>query len=129
MSEKHSIVEILEHYGGQVPAPRGGWQKMKCPFHDDSHASSTVNIEENVFNCFGCGVKGDTYSIIIEREGVGFREAIKIAEGITGQSHNTLRTVRTSSRRVSSNERNHLTRRSYSPPGSGRRTINRTRTI
>ena len=48
--EKHSIAPILEHYGGKTIPDRYGWQKIKCPFHDDSHASATVNLEENAFN-------------------------------------------------------------------------------
>lgn len=113
--EKHSIQSVLEHYGATVHE-RDGWVKLRCPFHDDGHASATVNVEENAFNCFGCGVKGDTYSIIMEQERVGFREAVKIAEGITGKSSTTLRASGAKSRSVSRNERDNLTRRAYSPP-------------
>jgi DNA primase len=113
--DKHSIQPILEHYGATV-REQYGWVKLRCPFHDDGHASATVNVEENAFNCFGCGVKGDTYSIIMEQEGVGFREAIKIAEGITGQSSTTLRASGAKSRSISRNEGHNLARRGYSPP-------------
>ena len=123
--EKHSILAVLEHYGGSVYRERNGWQKLKCPFHDDSHASATVNIEENAFNCFGCGIKGDTYKIIMEKEGIEFREAVKVAEGITGQSSSTLRKVHSGGRGVSSKSGNHLNRRAYSPPGLGRRASTR----
>jgi hypothetical protein len=34
---------------------------------------------------------GDVYSIIMKKEGVGYREAIKIAEGITGKSEQEVR--------------------------------------
>jgi DNA primase len=113
--EKHSIQSILEHYGATVHE-RDGWVKLRCPFHDDGHASATVNVEENAFNCFGCGVKGDTYSIIMEQERVGFREAVKIAEGITGKSSTTLRASGAKSRSISRNEGHNLARRGYSPP-------------
>jgi DNA primase len=122
--EKHSIQSILEHYGATV-RDREGWAKLRCPFHDDGHASATVNVEENAFNCFGCGVKGDTYSIIMEQERVGFREAVKIAEGITGKSSTTLRASGAKSRSVSRNERDNLTRRAYSPPRVRGRTSSR----
>lgn len=123
--EKHSILAVLEHYGGSVYRERNGWQKLKCPFHDDSHASATVNIEENAFNCFGCGIKGDTYKIIMEKEGIGFREAIKVAEGITGQSSSTLRKAHSRSGGLPGKTGNHLSRRAYSPPGLGRRASTR----
>lgn len=75
------ITAILEHYGARVPT-RTGWAKMKCPFHEDSHASAAVNLKEDIFKCHGCEYKGDGYAIIILKEGVKFREAVSIAQGI-----------------------------------------------
>ena len=96
--EKHSIKDVIEHYGGRVGTTRRtGWVKIRCPFHDDSHASATLNLDKNAFNCFACGMKGDTYSIIMQEEGVAFREAVAFAEGITGESNLPLSTKRSSS--------------------------------
>ena len=33
------------------------WQCL-CPYHDDSHPSFSINVENGVFICFACGVKG-----------------------------------------------------------------------
>jgi DNA primase len=79
--DKPSILAILEHYGARVPT-RKGWFSMRCPFHDDRHNSASANTDENVFCCFACQVKGDGYTLIMNKEGVGFREAIHIAQGI-----------------------------------------------
>ena len=79
--DKPSITAILEHYGAHVPTRRG-WFSMKCPFHDDSHASASANSDENAFCCFACQMKGDGYAIIMSKEGVQFSEAINIAKGI-----------------------------------------------
>ena len=81
MRDNPNIVGILEHYGATVPTRRG-WAKMKCPFHNDSHASSAVNTDENIFKCHGCTYKGNGYAIIMLKEGVSFHEAITIAQGI-----------------------------------------------
>ena len=121
---KHEIVPVLEHYGGYIHRDRYGWQKIRCPFHDDGHASATVNTDENAFNCFGCGIKGDTYSIIMQHEGVGFSEALKVAERITGTSSDSLRKEYRSSGRIFSESGNHLRRRAYSPPRLSRRSAN-----
>ena len=75
--DKPSIEEYLTYIGAAVPAMGSGWRKMKCPFHDDSHASAAVNYDINAFICHGCGVKGDTYSLIMYKEGGDYREAIK----------------------------------------------------
>ena len=88
--DKHPIGPVLEHYGGILPN-RQGWTKMRCPFHDDSHASAQVSLKDNAFICFGCGIKGDTYSLIMEQDGVGFFEAKQYAENITGTSITSVR--------------------------------------
>ena len=87
--ENPNITAILEHYGATVPT-RSGWAKMKCPFHNDSHASAAVNLQDNLFKCHGCQYKGSGYKIIMDKEGVSFREAISIAEGILNQSGQVL---------------------------------------
>lgn len=87
--EKPDITCILEHYGATVHARRG-WAKMKCPFHNDSHASAAVLIEENIFKCHGCQMKGDGYAIIMQKEGVNFNEAVDIAKRILNQSGKVL---------------------------------------
>jgi DNA primase len=42
------------------PSRSHGVNRMwKCPWHDDSTASLSVNVEEGMFYCFGCGKKGN----------------------------------------------------------------------
>ena len=89
MNESPDITTILEYYGAVVPT-RGGWAKLKCPFHDYSHASAAVNLKDNIFKCHGCQYKGDAYAIIMLKEGVGFREAIILAKRIFDQSGKVL---------------------------------------
>jgi DNA primase len=99
------IAAIIEHYGGRVRQSYNSWQKIKCPFHDDSHASAGISIADNIFVCHGCGVKGNAFNVIKIHEGVKYGEAIKIAEGITGESYQSLRGVPSIGRRVSSQAR------------------------
>ncbi|ANH49536.1 DNA primase [Freshwater phage uvFW-CGR-AMD-COM-C455] len=96
---KHKIKQILEHYGATVRSGRG-WVKCKCPFHDDRTASASVNEELNIFICFACQIKGDTYKIIMEREGKNYGEAITFAEGITGEKRSALSKEPSLGRRV-----------------------------
>jgi len=103
--ENPNITAILEHYGATVPT-RSGWAKMKCPFHNDSHASAAVNLQDNLFKCHGCQYKGSGYKIIMDKEGVGFREAISIAEGILNQSGQVLPRRTGRGGRVSGRSRN-----------------------
>jgi hypothetical protein len=85
--DKPSIEEYLNYIGADVPARGSGWRKMKCPFHIDTHASAAVNYDKNAFVCHGCGVKGDTYSLIMYKEGGDYREAVKFATSVLASSN------------------------------------------
>ena len=87
--EKPDITVILEHYGARVPT-RHGWFSMRCPFHEDRHNSASATRDENAFCCFACQIKGDGYAIIMQKEGVGFREAVDIAKRIFNESGKVL---------------------------------------
>ena len=99
------IDAIIRHYGGTLRENYQSWQKIKCPFHNDHHASAGVSVHDNIFVCHGCGIKGNGFNIIKEYEGVKFREAIKIAESITGESYKPLRKPPALGRRLSGEAR------------------------
>ena len=85
---------VLKHYGAYNVPQGNGWKNMRCPFHDDSHASAGVNHEEDAFNCLACEISGDIYNIIQKIEKVGFREAKSRAKEIIGESLKPVRTER-----------------------------------
>ena len=91
MTDKPSIEEYLNYIGAATPAMGSGWRKMKCPFHDDSHASAAVNYDKNAFVCHGCGVKGDTYSLIMDRERLNYREAVQFATSVLTSGNSEVR--------------------------------------
>lgn len=82
MIQPPDIEAVLTHYGAdRVPAARGdGWRAMRCPFHDDRHASASINRE--AFVCHSCGVKGDGLAIIQQQENCAFPDALRIAATI-----------------------------------------------
>ena len=89
--EKPSIEEYLHYIGADTPPIGGGWRKMKCPFHGDTHASAAVNYDKNAFICHGCGVKGDTYSLIMYKEGGDYREAVQFAASVLTTGNTEIR--------------------------------------
>jgi DNA primase len=124
--DKASIEEYLNYIGAAVPAMGSGWRKMKCPFHDDSHASAAVNYDVNVFICHGCGVKGDTYSLIMHKEGGSYREAIKFAASVLTASNTEIRQQDRTSKKLSRGSKSIGRRGKHLSSGSGRRTSSRT---
>lgn len=54
-----------------------GWQMVRCPFHDDTHASLSVNGTHGGFICHACGVKGSMIGFYMRWHGVDFKTAIQ----------------------------------------------------
>jgi DNA primase len=49
-----------------------------CPFHEERTPSFSVEPQEKLYHCFGCGVGGDVIKFVEEKEGVGFTEAVEL---------------------------------------------------
>ena len=48
----------------------------KCIFHNEKTASMKY-YKDNTFHCFGCNKNGDAIDIVMKRDGLSFREALK----------------------------------------------------
>ena len=59
--------------GDFISIDKGGF--APCPFHSEKTAS--FHATKNLWNCFGCGEKGDTIGFIMKRENLSFIKAIK----------------------------------------------------
>jgi DNA primase len=49
-----------------------------CPFHDERTPSFSVNAEEKLYYCFGCGEGGDAFKFVQQTEGLEFHEAVEL---------------------------------------------------
>jgi len=58
-----------------------------CPFHSERSGSFSVNAEEGLYYCFGCGVKGDAITFVREKEQLDFVGAV---EWLAGKASITL---------------------------------------
>ena len=99
------IVTVLKHYGANMNRT-SGQVNIRCPFHDDTHKSASFNTKENIFNCFACGMQGNSLQIIAHQERVNIHEAKFFAEGITGQSSGQIRGKHLSGGRLPSKQGN-----------------------
>ena len=48
-----------------------------CPFHKETEPSFTVDSEKQLFHCFGCGVGGDIFTLIMEKNKLNFPDALR----------------------------------------------------
>ncbi|MBT53765.1 MAG: hypothetical protein CMF72_10265 [Mameliella sp.] len=61
--KKISITSLAELYGIEVKR-----NMACCPFHDDKIPSLSFSNQKGVFNCFGCGTKGDMITFVQKME-------------------------------------------------------------
>lgn len=64
----------------RVELRRAGTGRMTglCPFHDERTPSFSVNVDEKLFHCFGCGEGGDIFKYVELTEGVEFADAVQL---------------------------------------------------
>ena len=61
-----------------------------CPFHDDKHASLTINDNKNIFKCFSCGVSGDAFSFVAKFKNINYYEAALVSAKLVGIDDKTI---------------------------------------
>lgn len=70
------IVEVVERY---LPLKKTGQNLSACcPFHKEKSPSFTVSPTKQFYHCFGCGAHGSAVGFVMEYQGVGFPEAVRI---------------------------------------------------
>lgn len=75
IKRKVDIVELINEY---VPLKKTGRNfKALCPFHSETIPSFVVSPERQIWKCFGCGLGGDHFRFLMEREGMEFGEALR----------------------------------------------------
>jgi len=71
--------DIVEVVSAHTDLRRQGarWVGL-CPFHDERTPSFSVDAQEKLYHCFGCGVGGDVIKFVEEKDGLGFAEAVEL---------------------------------------------------
>jgi DNA primase len=72
-------VDMVGLVGGRTDLRRVGsrWVGL-CPFHEERTPSFSVNAEQGLYHCFGCGEGGDAISFVRETEQLDFGEAVEL---------------------------------------------------
>jgi DNA primase len=75
VKEATNMVEVVSAY---TDLRRAGTRFVGlCPFHDERTPSFSVNPQEKLYHCFGCGAGGDVFKFVEEKEGLAFGEAVE----------------------------------------------------
>src|SRR3954447_1331821 len=71
--------DIVEVISAHTDLRRQGarWVGL-CPFHEERTPSFSVDAQEKLYHCFGCGVGGDAIKFVEEKDGLGFSEAVEL---------------------------------------------------
>jgi DNA primase len=73
-----SIKEVVDHYGLQLRARKGGDELVGlCPFHGPGKSRDPfrLSLSKNNWHCFQCDRGGNVIDLVAQHEGVGIREA------------------------------------------------------
>jgi DNA primase len=71
--------DIVEVISAHTDLRRQGARMVGlCPFHDERTPSFSVDPQEKLYHCFGCGVGGDVIKFVEEKEGLGFADAVEM---------------------------------------------------
>ena len=80
------VALIVSYYGGEVR--EGKSVSVKCCIHDDSRRSAVMNTYDNLYWCHTCGKGGTSVDVVMEKENLEFKDAIKRANEIAvGSGH------------------------------------------
>jgi DNA primase len=79
LEQVRQAADIVEVISAHTDLRRQGarWVGL-CPFHEERTPSFSVDAQEKLYHCFGCGVGGDTIKFVEEKEGLGFAEAVEL---------------------------------------------------
>jgi DNA primase len=70
-------VDLVDLVGEQIELRRQGRNFVGlCPWHADTKPSLQVNPDRQTWKCWVCDLGGDIFSFVMQREGIGFREAV-----------------------------------------------------
>lgn len=102
MIDIDSIVQYETEYNKHIKKPSASGKNVTglCPFHDDTNASFSADIETGQFYCFACGAKGNFIDFIARIENIDTKDAYRrildsygIKEDSPSQSKQTAYTI------------------------------------
>ena len=79
--DKPDLAAVLDFYG-VIFKPDRSSQKVLCPVHEEHVQSCSIDLDEGFFNCHACNAKGDSWNLIMLKEGCDFATAVRTAKDL-----------------------------------------------
>ena len=77
--EAIDAADMVEVVSGRTQLRKTGARYTgRCPFHEERTPSFSVNAQDKLFYCFGCGKGGDVITFVRETEQLDFAEAVEL---------------------------------------------------
>ena len=78
VEEVKAAADIVDVVSARTQLRKAGARYVgRCPFHEERTPSFSVNPQEKLFFCFGCGKGGDLISFVRETEQLDFAQAVE----------------------------------------------------
>jgi DNA primase catalytic core len=71
-----SILHVCEAHGIKLKKHGANDYVGQCPFHEEDEPSFIVTPGKNLFHCMGCNKGGSVIDLVMELDGITFREAV-----------------------------------------------------
>ncbi len=70
--------DIIDYASSFMTIKKNGKNYMACcPFHNEKTPSFSINRDQQLFHCFGCGASGNFVQLVMRLEGLDYRDAMK----------------------------------------------------
>jgi len=78
VEEVRAASDIVELVGARTQLRKAGSRFTgRCPFHEERTPSFSVNPQDKLYYCFGCGAGGDVITFVRETENLDFAGAVE----------------------------------------------------
>jgi DNA primase len=78
VEEVKAAADIVAVVSARTQLRKAGARYLgRCPFHQERTPSFSVNPQDKLYYCFGCGAKGDLITFVRETEQLDFAEAVE----------------------------------------------------
>ena len=67
-------IDLYARFGFKLKG--NGWSMHKCPFHDDKHASLSINATHGGFICHACHSKGNLIGFYMQMTNTNYQTAM-----------------------------------------------------